>query len=179
MGLQRVRHNRATCTWVQASAAYCISMVLYSHCALCILDILNIHCILYFWASWMGGGVVIKNPPANAGGIRDPDLILGWGRSPGGGYGYPLQYSCLEYPMNREAWQVLFHRGCKESDTTECLSMQVCTAQKLLSNIYIFMGVYILRRIFVQTTIWINGRKSIHQHFSFITIQVFLSLIYG
>ena len=115
----------------------------------------------------------------NAGDVRDMSLIPGWGRSPGGGYGYPLQYSCLEYPMNREAWQVLFHRGCKESDTTECLSMQVCTAQKLLSNIYIFMGVYILRRIFVQTTIWINGRKSIHQHFSFITIQVFLSLIYG
>ena len=47
----------------------------------------------------------VKNPPANAGDTRDPDSILGSGRSPGGGPGYPLQYSCLENPMDRGAWQ--------------------------------------------------------------------------
>ena len=61
----------------------------------------------------MGGGVVIKNPPANAGGIRDPDLILGWGRSPGGGHGNSLHYSCLENPMDREAWWATVHRVAK------------------------------------------------------------------
>ena len=46
--------------------------------------------------------LVIKNPPANAGDIRDSGLIPGLGRSPGGGQGIPLQYSCLENPMDRE-----------------------------------------------------------------------------
>ena len=45
---------------------------------------------------------MVKNPPANAGGIRDVGLILGLGRSPGGGLGNPLQYSCLENPMAEE-----------------------------------------------------------------------------
>ena len=48
---------------------------------------------------------MVKNPLANSGDIRDADLIGGAGRSPGGGYGNPLQYSCLENPMDREAWQ--------------------------------------------------------------------------
>ena len=42
--------------------------------------------------------LVVKNLPANAGGIRDMGLVLGLGRSPGGGHGSPLQYSCLENP---------------------------------------------------------------------------------
>ena len=50
--------------------------------------------------------LVVKNPPASAGEIRDADLILGLGRSPGEGYGNPLQYSCLENPMDRGAWWV-------------------------------------------------------------------------
>ena len=46
-----------------------------------------------------------KNPPASAGDIRDASSIPGWGRSPGGGHGNPLQCSCLENPMDREAWR--------------------------------------------------------------------------
>ena len=49
--------------------------------------------------------LVVKNPPDNAGDIRNMNLILGSGRSPGGGQGNPLQYSCLEILMNRGAWQ--------------------------------------------------------------------------
>ena len=46
-------------------------------------------------------------------------LIPQWGRSPEGGNGNPLQYSCLENPMDRGAWQATVHRvGHKESDTT-------------------------------------------------------------
>ena len=47
---------------------------------------------------------MVKNPPANAGDIRDMDSIPGLGTSPGGGHGNPLQYSCLENPMDRGAW---------------------------------------------------------------------------
>jgi len=47
--------------------------------------------------------LVVKNPPANAGDIRDTGSIPGLGRSPGGGHGNPLQYSCLENLMDRGA----------------------------------------------------------------------------
>jgi len=47
--------------------------------------------------------LVIKNPPANAGDTRD-SLIAGSGRSPGGGNGTRLPYSCLENSVDREAW---------------------------------------------------------------------------
>ena len=47
-------------------------------------------------------GSAVKNPPANAG---DVGSIPGWGRSPGGGNGNPLQYSCLGNPMDRGAWR--------------------------------------------------------------------------
>ena len=51
-----------------------------------------------------------KNLPANAGDTRDSGLIPGSGRSPGGGHGNPLQYSCLENPVDRGAWQATVHR---------------------------------------------------------------------
>ena len=47
---------------------------------------------------------MLKNPPTNAGDIIEAGLILGLGRSPGEGHGNPLQYVCLENPMDREAW---------------------------------------------------------------------------
>ena len=53
---------------------------------------------------------MVKNLPANAGDVRDMDSILGWGRSPEGEHGNPLQYSCLENPMDRGAWKVTVHR---------------------------------------------------------------------
>ena len=49
--------------------------------------------------------LVVKNPPAKAGDIRDTGSVPGLGRSPGEGNGNPLQYSCLEYPMDTGAWQ--------------------------------------------------------------------------
>ena len=55
----------------------------------------------------------VKNPPANAGDIRDVGSIPGMGRSPGGGHGNPLQYSCLENPMDKGACQATVHRVTK------------------------------------------------------------------
>ena len=63
------------------------------------------------WASQVA--LVVKNPPANAGDIRDVASIPGLGRSPGGGHGNPLQCSCLENPMDRGAWQATVHRIAK------------------------------------------------------------------
>ena len=61
---------------------------------------------------------MVKKLTANAGDIRDLDLIPGWGRSPGGGHGYLLQYSCLENSMDRGAWWATV-QGDKESDMTK------------------------------------------------------------
>ena len=60
-------------------------------------------------------GSAVKNPPANAG---EMGLIPGSGRSPGEENGNPLQYSCLEYPMDRGAWRVTTHGVAKESGMT-------------------------------------------------------------
>ena len=61
---------------------------------------------------------MVKNPPANAGDVRDAGLIPGSGRSPGEGSDYPVQYSYLENFMERGAWQAIVH-GVTESDMTE------------------------------------------------------------
>ena len=60
--------------------------------------------------------LVVKNVSANAGDAREIGLIPGLGRSPGGGHGNPLQYSCLENPMDRGAWQAAVH-GVAKSQT--------------------------------------------------------------
>ena len=54
-----------------------------------------------------------KKLPAKAGDIRDAGLVSGSGRSPGGGHGNPLQYSCLENPMNRGAWRATVFKVMK------------------------------------------------------------------
>ena len=59
------------------------------------------------------GDIVVKNLPANAGNTRDAGLIPGSGRFPGGGHGNPLQYSCLENPMDRRAWRATVHGVAK------------------------------------------------------------------
>jgi len=62
----------------------------------------------FFWASKVA--LVVKSPPANTGHTGDTGSIPGLGRSPGIGNGNSLQYSCLENPMNREAWWTTAHK---------------------------------------------------------------------
>ena len=54
-------------------------------------------------------GLIVKNPPANAGAEEDSGLIPGLGRSPGEGHGNPFRYSCLKNPMDRGAWRAADH----------------------------------------------------------------------
>ena len=71
--------------------------------------------------------LVVKNPPANAGDIRNVGLIPGLGRSPGGGNGNPLQYSCLEDPMDTGAWQATAQRAAKSRTWLTRLSTDMHT----------------------------------------------------
>ena len=93
------------------------------------------------WASHME--LVVKNPPANAGDIRDVDSIPGLGRSPGGGYGNLLQYSCLENPMDRGAWWVTVHGVTKSRTQLKQLSMHAYIYSRVLKlYFYIYIGSY-------------------------------------
>ena len=64
--------------------------------------------------------LVVKNLSASAGDLRDSGFIPRLGRSPDGGHGNSLQYSCLENPMDSGAWQILVQRVA-ESDMTEVI----------------------------------------------------------
>ena len=77
--------------------------------------------VIFVWASQVA--LVVKSPPANAG---DTGSIPGWGRPPGGGYGNPLHYSCLENPMDRGAWQITVQGVAKSQTQLKCLSMHTC-----------------------------------------------------
>ena len=81
--------------------------------------------------------LAVKNPPANAGDVRDAGLIPGSGRSPGGGHGNPLQCSGLEKSMDRGAWWAIVLRVAKSQirlkriSTDTHMSIQSC---KILFN---------------------------------------------
>ena len=80
---------------------------------------------------------MVKNLPANAGDIRDVGSIPGFGRSPGGGNSNPLQYSCLENPMERSlaGYSPEHH---KESDTTEHAHMNILIQDLLWTHFHLF-----------------------------------------
>ena len=73
------------------------------------------------WVSQLA--LVVKNLPANARHIRDTGSIPALGRSPAGGHGNPLQYSCLENPMDRGACWAAVHRVTKSQTGLKRLSM--------------------------------------------------------
>ena len=77
------------------------------------LDFHPVICWSYSSTLAFPGGVVVKNPPASAGNSRDVASVPGLGRSPGGGNGNPLQYSCLGNPTDREVWRATVHGVAK------------------------------------------------------------------
>ena len=70
--------------------------------------------------------LVVKNLPANAGDVRDLGLIPGLGRSPGGGQGNRLQYSCLENATDGGAWWATVPRIAKSRTRLKEISMHAC-----------------------------------------------------
>ena len=78
--------------------------------------------------------LVVKNLPANAGDVRDSGLIPGSGRSPGGGHGDPLPYSCLETSMDRRAWWAIVHRVAQSRTRLKQLSTHAQTIIYRMDN---------------------------------------------
>ena len=70
--------------------------------------------------------LVLKNPPANAGNIRDMGSIPGSGKFPGEEHGNPLQYPYLKNPHGQRSLVGLSPWGCKESDTAEATEYALC-----------------------------------------------------
>ena len=68
--------------------------------------------------------LVVQDPPTNAGDVRDVGSIPGSWKSPGGGHGNSLQYSCLKNPMERGAWRATVHGVAKNQPWLKQLSMQ-------------------------------------------------------
>ena len=80
--------------------------------------------------------LMVKNLPASAGDLRDVGLIPGSGRSPGGGRGHPLHYSCLENPMDRRAWRAMVHRVAQSWTQLRQLGMR---AHCLCNRAFIYL----------------------------------------
>ena len=78
---------------------------------------------------------MVKNLLVNTGDVRDVVSIPGSGRSPGGGNDNPLQYSCLENPMDRGAWWATVHGAAKSWTQLKQPSTHACTREALYLNI--------------------------------------------
>ena len=94
--------------------------------------------------------LVVKNPPVNAGDIRELGSIPGLGGCPGGGHGNPLQYSCLEKPMDRGAWRAPVHRGANSQ-----------TWLKWLSTVHTWLTYFIKMKKLIASQI--NGKFHLNQ----------------
>ena len=71
--------------------------------------------------------LVVKNLPCSVGDVRDSNSVPGSGRSPGEGHSNPLQYSCLENPMDRSTWWATVHRAAKSQIQLKQFSTHMCT----------------------------------------------------
>ena len=89
--------------------------------------------------------LVVKNPPANAGDIRDVGSIFGLGRSPGRGHDNSLQHSCLENSMDRGAWRAIVHSITKKKvghDWSELSHTHTHTHTHTYENTYTYTYIY-------------------------------------
>ena len=116
----------------------------------------------YIWASQVT--LVVKSSPVSAGDVRDKGSIPGSGRSPGGGHGNPLQYSCLENPMDRGAWCATVHRVAKSqtrlnqpSTHSRTITYHVYTIKKIkIDEIkhYDFLDAKTLLQVYLHWKFW-------------------------
>ena len=113
------------------------------------------------WVSQVA--LVTKLPPANAGDIWDAVLIPGLGRSPGRGHGNPLQYSCLENPMDRGAWWATVHRVAKNQTWLKWLNAHAHTNFITISYIALTIGTILnlLQTIICSFTHWFSLHKNL------------------
>ena len=87
--------------------------------------------------------LVVKNLPATAGDVRGKVSIPGLGRSPGGGHGHPLQYSCRENPMDRGAWRATVHGVSKSRTWLKRLGTHAHTLSWLPFSLKSKMGFFV------------------------------------
>ena len=102
---------------------------------------------------------VVKNLPANAGDMRDSGSIPESGRSPGGGNGNPLQYSCLENPMDRGAWEATVHTGKKSR--TQLKQLSKCSVVDNNTIIIILPGEVVSVQGLNTRLFWLKREKAI------------------
>ena len=125
IGSHRVRHDWSDLAAAAAAAISTwlpwvdITVILFSPL---LFFPLNLYLTLPFWVSQVV--LVVKNSPANAGDIRDTCSSLASGRSPEGGHGNPLQYSCLENSMDKGAWWATVHGVAKSQTQLKWLGKQ-------------------------------------------------------
>ena len=110
------------------------------------------------WASQVV--LVVKNMPVNAGDIKDTGLILELERSPGGRNGNPVQYSCLENPTDRGAWQATVLRVAKSRTQLKQLSTHAGTILIILPSAHCPRSVFIFHTEwslpFADSTAWLE-----------------------
>ena len=117
--------------------------------------------------------LVVKNPPANAGDIRDTGSIPGLGRSPRGGHDNPLQHSCLENPMDRGAWWATVHGVTKSQKQLKWLSSHAEKKYLMKQSYYWFYFnflfdkcseyslISVLYLLNVYCSVWLNMRTKL------------------
>ena len=112
------------------------------------------------------GGSVGKESTCNAGDAGDMGLIPGLGRSPGGGHGNPLQYSCLENPMDRGAWCTMAHRVPKSRTQLKLLGMHTCVRGDGSGSIDGAMVVVMLSSHVTSSDQWVVSEGCMSFHMS-------------
>ena len=128
--------------------------------------------LTYTYYSSLGASqvaLVVKNPPANAGDIRDQGLIPGLERSPAGGNSNPFQYSCLENPMDRGLWLETVHSIAKSrtSDLAHTDALGQLTYDS--GSMYFWVKIYVTES-YREKVLWVICRSSVTQ--SCLTLQL-------
>ena len=112
-------------------------IILYPSLWILIISSQSIILHLFLGRAYFGAcqvALAVKNLPANVGDIRDIVLIPGFRRSPGGGRGNPLQYSCLKNPMDRGSWRATVHGAAQSQTQLKWLSRAYLTVTPIFKK---------------------------------------------